>query len=168
MQSPMRSGGVYGGAGARGCRGFTLIELMITVAIVGILAAIAYPSYNEQIAKGRRADMRTVLMAGQQWMERFYTENYRYDQNSAGTAVTDATQFAGRFSKSPTDGAALYNIAVTAGATTYTIKATRATGTVMASDKCGDYSIDNLGRKKLENYASSFADEAAAREYCWK
>ena len=73
-------------------RGFTLIEVMIVVAIVGILSAIAYPSYQEYVAKSRRATLVGLLQQGQQWMERFYTENYRYDQNSTGTAVTDASQ----------------------------------------------------------------------------
>lgn len=67
--------------------GFTLIELMIVVAIVAILSAVAYPSYKEYIAKGRRAEMKTVLLSAQQWMERFYTENYRYDKDSADANV---------------------------------------------------------------------------------
>ena len=58
-------------------QGFTLIELMIVVAVIGILASIAYPSYREYVAKSRRAEAKTVLLSAQQWMERFYTENFR-------------------------------------------------------------------------------------------
>ena len=53
--------------------GFTLIELMIVVAIVGILSAIAYPSYAEYIRRGHRADARAGLLQAQQWMERAAT-----------------------------------------------------------------------------------------------
>ena len=59
-------------------RGFTLIELMITVAIVGILAAIAYPSYQDSILKGRRAEGRTALLNLLQQQERYYTQTGTY------------------------------------------------------------------------------------------
>ena len=152
--------------------GFTLLELMITVVIIAILASMAYPSYQEYVAKSRRATLVGLLQQGQQWMERFYTENYRYDQNSTGTAVTDASQFPSWFSVSPKpgDGGAVYDIAVTAGSRdAYSIKATRKPGTGMANDRCGDYVIDQYGRKKLENYdAAKFSTHALALAYCWK
>lgn len=70
-------------------RGFTLIELMITVAIMAILAAIAYPSYIDSVRKARKADAQAQMMELASFMERFYTENNRYNQqnDASNTAV---------------------------------------------------------------------------------
>lgn len=60
-------------------RGFTLIELMITVAIVGILAGIAYPQYGKFVQKSRRADGHLSLLEGVQTMERCKSTRYSYE-----------------------------------------------------------------------------------------
>ena len=59
-------------------QGFTLIELMITVAIVGILAAVAYPAYTSSVLKGKRAQGRTALVELIQLQERYFTERNCY------------------------------------------------------------------------------------------
>jgi len=151
-------------------RGFTLIELMIAVAIVGILSAIAYPSYREYMARGKRAEAQAILLEASQYMERFFAENYRYDQNTASVAVTDASQFPARFSKSPRAGTGTnYTITLPAAnlaSNTYVVKATRS-GT-MVGDKCGNFGINQLGAKVIDSYSSSYASDAEALAACWK
>lgn len=65
-------------AAQRRQRGFTLVELMVVVAILGILAAIAYPSYTQYLVKARRTAAATCLQQNAQFMERYYTTNLSY------------------------------------------------------------------------------------------
>lgn len=73
--------------------GFTLIELMIVVAVIGILAAVAYPSYTDSVLKGRRAQARTALVELLQQQERYMTQRNCYlgfTTNSSGVATASA------------------------------------------------------------------------------
>jgi len=117
-------------------RGFTLVELLIVVAIVGILAAIAYPAYQSSVMKSRRADARAVLMEAAQFMERFYTVNFRYD-----AAVLPAA-----LEESPKEGATkYYDIQLTANAADFTLSAVPLGA--QSGDVCGTLTIDNTGAK---------------------
>ncbi len=109
--------------------GFTLTELMITVAIIGIIAAIAYPSYQDSVRKTRRAIAQADLIELASFMERTFTESNSY----ASAAL-------------PSLGTEQYSVGFESGeptATTFVIEATP-TG-AQASDTCGTLSISNTG-----------------------
>jgi type IV pilus assembly protein PilE len=112
-------------------QGVTLIELMTVVVIVGILAAIAIPSYQSSVSKSRRADATGALLALGNAMERHFTENNNYcDSAAGGTLVANCgtgTEDTGTPSiyVIPTDTAKYYTITISSASTTsYTLSAT--------------------------------------------
>jgi type IV pilus assembly protein PilE len=124
-------------------RGFTLIEVMITVVIVGILTAVALPSYTEYIQRSHRSNARNTLIQASQWMERAAT--------SLGTYPLTAAVPSGILA---VEGARYTAAVASADGSTYTITATRATGTAQETDKCGDFVLDQANRRTNNNLAT--------------
>ena len=113
---------------------------MVVVAIIGILSAVAYPSYTEYVMRGNRAEATSTLLEAQQFMERYYAANSRYSTAADGNPSLPA-----RLASIPTNGAARYTLSVSATTNTYTLTAAP-TGT-MATDKCESLTLTNTGVK---------------------
>jgi len=117
--------------------GFTLVEMMVVVAIVGILAAIAYPSYTEFIMKGRRTDGKNALLTATGAMERYFSENGRYVTSAGGSTCPNV------FSANSTENH--YAITAICADTTFTITATPQNA--QSTDKCGSLTINQAQAK---------------------
>ena len=108
-------------------KAFTLIELMVVVAIIGIMAGIAYPNYQDSVTRSRRADAKGVLLNFANAMERYFTENNTYcdaggaggtGANICGGATNDTGSPTIFSTVSPLDGTiAYYNLTLTPSST---------------------------------------------------
>jgi len=145
-------------ASARLARGFTLIEIMIALAIVAILTAVAYPSYTSYVARAKRADARSTLLQAAQFMQRFYAANDQFEKDRGGN---DAA-LPSNLQRSPSDGPQMYAISMTnPTATSYILTASPVVGSQMANDACGSFTLTNTGVRGVTNATKS-------RDDCWK
>jgi len=136
---------------------FTLIELMVTVAVVGILAGIAYPSYQDSVRTSRRADAKGALLGLANAMERHFTETNSYlGAGTTGGNTGSPTIFS---ATSPVDGGTpYYNLTINAAtAGSYTLNAAP-TG-AQANDQCGTLSLTQTGVRGIST--------ALAVTDCW-
>lgn len=135
-------------------RGFTLLELMFAVAIVGILLAVAYPSFMQQIAKSRRADAKSVVLGCAQMLERFNSQSgsYAAGTDAGVTAVCLGTTRNGYYSLPAS------NIPTAAAGGTFLIQATPVGA--QSGDACGTFTYSQDGTKGVSGASLASAS-------CW-
>jgi type IV pilus assembly protein PilE len=127
------------------------MELLIAVAVAGLLAAVAYPSYQQQVAKGRRTDAKQALLELSQKMERFYTERGTYVGAALGTSGLYPAVTAGGY----------YDLAITSQTLDgFTVKATPK-GT-QTGDDCASFTYNQVGEQGVTGGAKLSATK------CWQ
>lgn len=126
--------------------GFSMVEILVALSIIGILGALAYPSYKDKIQSSRRAEAKTALSDLATRMEAYYakTNTYATATIASGNATTDILSSAATSSS-------LYTLSIDAAATTATTYAIKATPTgAQASDvKCAALVLNSLNVKSV-------------------
>ncbi len=133
--------------------GFTLIELMITVAVIGILAAIAYPSYTEYVTRSRRADAKAGLLSVQLAQEKYRANNTSYGTLAQIGILPPPVSLC--VSAVPVSPNCYYTIAIvgTPDSTNYTV--TAAPRSPHTDATCGTFAVNQNGADSSGTYAST-------------
>lgn len=128
-------------------KGFTLIELMMVVGIVGILVAISYPSYVEHVNKGSRAEAMSSLLDIANRQEQFYADNHKYTSTLSDLGIGSLT------------ASSLYSITLTSDGMTFSAVATPVKAPANQDQGCTSFTITDLG--------TTSATGNAGTDRCW-
>ncbi|WP_310936226.1 type IV pilin protein [Variovorax sp. UMC13] len=171
MRSPYESSKMKKNSGIPGfskrsqIRGFTLIEMMIVVSVIGILSVIAIPSYRNYIQKARRVDAKNALLDMAARQERYFSINNSYsgDPAALGYAVTSWPQSVN------SSGASYYSLRADATAATSTalpsfIAKATPVGSQTSDSACYEFRLNQMG---VQTNFNSAGTEIAATSNCW-
>lgn len=155
-------------------RGFTLLEMMIVVALIAILAAIAFPTYQRYVLRSHRVDARNTLQAAAQRLEQNFSANRTYactenKKKADCTSKIDAAWLSGQgLNISPANGELRYNISFTAGEPgdrTYRLQAVPVG--VQEEDECGTFTINQSGVKGVGSGTEVTEASRKLAAKCW-
>ncbi|HEY1034539.1 MAG TPA: type IV pilin protein [Pseudoxanthomonas sp.] len=124
---------------SRNQRGFTLIELMVTVGIIAILSTIAYTSYDTFITKSRRAAAATCLQERAQFLERFYATNLSYLDPATGAAPAIA--------QCTPEVANFYQVGYAVASTARTYQLRAVPQATQVDPQCGTLTLNSAGQR---------------------
>ena len=154
--------------------GFTLMELMIVVAISAIIAGIALPAYTQQIQKSKRSDAKISLLRIAQLQESYFVQNLSYAKSFKDEVGGLKASGTDTVIESEHD---VYDVSITAtpdgckgvagadACTGYELDATATNGQLLDKD-CRAFQLNNIGRKRAKKYGGSF--DIAQGKLCWK
>ena len=135
--------------------GFSLVELLVVLVIMGVLSALALPGYSRYVQRGNRTEVMAALLEAQHFMERFYSANGQY--LSPANAVPMLPQ---RLQRIPIQGTVRYQLSVReATVNSYLLQAVPEGS--MAGDVCGNLTINQTGLRGVLNSSRSVAE-------CWR
>lgn len=149
--------------------GFTLIEALVVMSILGIVVAIAVPNFRDQVSRSRRAEAKAALQMAALWMERNQAATFRYDADPSGATVNDTLLAKLGWGQTPVAGTPRYTIAfgATPTASTYVLAATPQGSQADADADCGGpLAIDHIGQRGVLKGGSVTVD--AKSEACWQ
>ena len=144
-------------------KGFTLVELMIVVSIVGILASIAIPSYSQYVTRANRLDATTIIFQLAQAQEKYFASNLRYavstqDLGYPEVFTSDEGYYTVTIAGKAADGATDCD----ARCQGFLITATAVKGGRMASDECAEFTLVSNGTR-----AAVDKDDTDLTDTCW-
>ena len=145
---------------ARSCRrfgltGFSLVELLVVLVIMGVLSAVALPAYTRYVQRGHRTEAMAALLEAQHYMERYYSANGQYLSPANAAPVLPQ-----RLQQVPTQGSVRYRLSVReASVNSYLVQAVPEGS--MAGDVCGSLTINQTGLRGVLNSNRSVAE-------CWR
>lgn len=143
----------------RTARGFSLIELMITIAIVAILVMVAYPTYTESVRKSRRADAKITLESYAALQERWFAQNNSYTDDI--DKLGGATSPDGYYTIELCDAPPPSPCAAMSGGAPFTRFDLRATAIGKQSDdRCTTFTLDEIG-------ARGYTGALGSKDHCW-